>query len=383
MLSPKEFCDVLQSFGLTHYYGVPDSLLKNLCTYIDDTFSKEAHLITANEGNAVGLATGHYLGSNTPAVVYMQNSGLGNVVNPLTSLADRAVYSIPMLLVIGWRGEPRVKDEPQHVKQGQVTEQQLEVLDIPYVIIDGDSDLGQSLPDLLVQMTQQHRPVAVLVRKNTFASLKSPSSSNSSVASTRYPLNREQALQVLLPLISKDALIISTTGKTSREVFEIRKARNESNTDFLTVGGMGHTSSIAMGVAKVNPDRLVVALDGDGSMLMHMGSLAIAGSSGLSNFIHVVLNNECHDSVGGQPTVGGVIDIERIALGSGYSKYFVCSDEHTLRDQWLEISNNSTNVNSPVLLEVKIRKGARSDLGRPTSTPEENKRAFMRHALRD
>lgn len=383
MISPKGFCDVLQSFGLTHYYGVPDSLLKNLCTYIDATFSKDAHLITANEGNAVGLATGHYLGSNSPAVVYMQNSGLGNVVNPLTSLADTAVYSIPMLLVIGWRGEPGVKDEPQHVKQGQVTEQQLDVLGIPYVIIDGQSNLHQSLPGLLAQMAQQQRPVAVLVRKNTFDSFKGPVSSHSTEQPNSYPMNREQALQVLLPLISADALIVCTTGKTSREVFEIRKARNESNTDFLTVGGMGHTSSIAMGVAKVNPDRLVVALDGDGSMLMHMGALAIAGSSGLTNFIHIVLNNECHDSVGGQPTVGGAIDIERIATGSGYSQYFVCSDEHTLRERWQQISSASTNLSSPILLEVKIRKGARSDLGRPTSTPAENKQAFMRHALRD
>ena len=382
MINPKSFYDHLTSYS-DFITGVPDSLLKEFNACVLDEHPKNKHIIAPNEGTSIGLAIGNYISTGKVPTVYMQNSGIGNAVNPLMSLADRDVYGVPMLVVIGWRGEPGVKDEPQHVKQGQVTEQQLEVLDIPYVIIDGDSDLGQSLPDLLVQMTQQHRPVAVLVRKNTFASLKSPSSSNSSVASTRYPLNREQALQVLLPLISKDALIISTTGKTSREVFEIRKARNESNTDFLTVGGMGHTSSIAMGVAKVNPDRLVVALDGDGSMLMHMGSLAIAGSSGLSNFIHVVLNNECHDSVGGQPTVGGVIDIERIALGSGYSKYFVCSDEHTLRDQWLEISNNSTNLSSPVLLEVKIRKGARSDLGRPTSTPEENKRAFMRHALRD
>ncbi|NKX20185.1 phosphonopyruvate decarboxylase [Alteromonadaceae bacterium A_SAG2] len=383
MLSPKDFCDVLQSFGLTQYYGVPDSLLKNLCTYIDATFSKEAHLIAANEGNAVGLATGHYLGSNSPAVVYMQNSGLGNVVNPLTSLADTAVYSIPMLLVIGWRGEPGVTDEPQHVKQGQVTEQQLDVLDIPYVVIDGHSNLRHSLPGLLAQMAQQLRPVAILVRKNTFDSLKDPVSSHSIVPSKNYPMNREQALQVLLPLISADALIVCTTGKTSREVFEIRKARNESNTDFLTVGGMGHTSSIAMGVAKVNPDRLVVALDGDGSMLMHMGALAIAGTSGLTNFLHIVLNNECHDSVGGQPTAGGMIDIEKIALGSGYSKYFVCSDEHTLREQWQEISNGNHNLSSPIMLEVKIRKGARSDLGRPTSTSAENKQAFMRHALRD
>jgi len=375
MVSPKDFCELLQEHGLAHYFGVPDSLLKNLCTYIDAKYAADSHLITANEGNAVGLATGHYLGSGSPAVVYMQNSGLGNVVNPLTSLADPAVYSIPMLLVIGWRGEPGIKDEPQHVKQGQVTQDQLAVLDIPFVVIDGDSDLKCCLPDLLTQMNGQQRPVAILVRKDTFSSLAKATS-----VSADFPMNREQALQVLLPQIAPSALIVSTTGKTSREVFEFRQAKGQGNTDFLTVGGMGHTLSIAMGVAKVTSHRTVVALDGDGSMLMHMGSLAIAGNSGLKNLIHVVLNNECHDSVGGQPTVAGKIDIERIALGCGYSGYFACDDEDTLRKQWHNIVENRYLLAGPVLLEVKIRKGAREDLGRPTSSPIDNKLAFMQHA---
>ena len=375
MLSPKDFCELLDHYCLNTYYGVPDSLLKNLCTYIDTTFESDAHLITANEGNAVGLATGHYLGSGNPAVVYMQNSGLGNVVNPLTSLADPAVYSVPMLLVIGWRGEPGVKDEPQHVKQGQVTEKQLDVLDIPYVIIDSNSDLSRCLPGLLTQMNEQHRPVAVLVRKDTFSSLV-----KSDARKSEFAMNREQALQGLLPLIPPSALIVSTTGKTSREVFEIRKAQGRDNTDFLTVGGMGHTLSIAMGVAKVKPERLVVALDGDGSMLMHMGSLAIAGTSGLNNLVHVLLNNACHDSVGGQPTVAGTIDIERVALGCGYRHYFSCVDDETLCEQWQQLSEFISVCDGPVLLEIKIKKGARADLGRPTSTPVENKRSFMTHA---
>ncbi|QDG37695.1 phosphonopyruvate decarboxylase [Alteromonas mediterranea] len=375
MLSPKDFCELLHRHGLDSYYGVPDSLLKNLCTYIDATCEAGAHIITANEGNAVGFATGHYLGSGNPAVVYMQNSGLGNVVNPLTSLADPAVYGVPMLLVIGWRGEPGVKDEPQHVKQGQVTEQQLDVLSIPYVIIDSNSDLNRCLPNLLTQMNDKHRPVAVLVRKDTFSSLV-----KSEAVQSELTLDREQALKGLFPLIPPSALIVSTTGKTSREVFEIRKMQGRDNTDFLTVGGMGHTLSIAMGVAKVKPNRLVVALDGDGSMLMHMGSLATAGNSGLTNLVHVVLNNACHDSVGGQPTVAGNIDIERIALGCGYGKYFTCFDDESLCTQWHNLSEYIMLSNAPVLLEIKIRKGARGDLGRPTSTPTENKLAFMKHA---
>lgn len=375
MISPKQFCDVLNGQGLNHFYGVPDSLLKNLCAYIDNSFGADFHVITANEGNAVGLAAGHYIGSAQPAVVYMQNSGLGNAVNPLTSLADPAVYSIPMLLIIGWRGEPGVKDEPQHIKQGEITEQQLEVLGIPYVVIDAFSSLEHSLLPLLSKMHECSCPVAILVRKDTFADEGKVAASHS-----QYPMSREQVLASLVGRTTGDELIISTTGMTSRELYEIRQANNQKNTDFLTVGAMGHTLSIAMGVARVNPNRTVIALDGDGSMLMHMGSLAVVGASNLENLIHVVLNNQCHDSVGGQPTIAGAIDLERIVLGCGYKAYFRCEDATSLNAVWSQVLKDKVKYNGPVLFEVKIKKGARSDLGRPTSTPKENKVAFMQHA---
>lgn len=376
MLSPDTFCSLLKQHGITQYYGVPDSLLKNLCSYIDSAFESDAHVITANEGNAVAMAMGHYLGSGKPAVVYMQNSGLGNVINPLVSLADPDVYSIPMLLVIGWRGEPGVKDEPQHIKQGRISEQQLNVLDIPYVVFDSAISLEDGLKSLLQTMNEQSRPVAVLVKSDTFKALATAPSK-----SPTYTMNREQALTALLPQIPLEALIVSTTGKTSREVFEIRKACGQKNTDFLTVGGMGHTLSIAIGVAKAKPQKLVVALDGDGSMLMHMGSLAVAGNCGLKNLVHVVLNNECHDSVGGQPTVAGNIDIERIALGCGYSAYQRCETSDTLIESWKNIESQLGKADGPMLFEVKINQGARADLGRPTSTPVENKHAFMQHSV--
>lgn len=376
MLSPDTFCTTLKQHGITQYYGVPDSLLKNLCSYIDNAFESDAHVITANEGNAVAMAMGHFLGSGKPAVVYMQNSGLGNVVNPLTSLADPEVYSIPMLLVIGWRGEPGVKDEPQHIKQGRISEQQLNVLDIPYIILDSTTSLEKDLKSLLQTMSKESRPVAILVKSDTFKAIAKVSSKT-----PVYAMNREQALAVLLPQVPSEALIVSTTGKTSREVFEIRKAHGQKNTDFLTVGGMGHTLSIAMGVAKAKPQKPVVALDGDGSMLMHMGSLAIAGSSGLKNLIHVILNNACHDSVGGQPTVAGNIDIEQIALGCGYSAYKCYETRDALNEFWKDIESQLRETDGPMLLEVKINKGARTDLGRPTSTPIENKLAFMQHSV--
>ncbi|MFA3790618.1 phosphonopyruvate decarboxylase [Aliiglaciecola sp. SL4] len=370
MINPKGFCDQLTKFGIEFYCGVPDSLLKNLCAYIDENLSQEQHIITANEGNAIGLAMGRYLGSGAPAAVYMQNSGIGNAVNPLASLVDPEVYSIPMLLIIGWRGEPGVSDEPQHVKQGRVTEQQLEILGIPFVIIDSQSDIDSVLPGLLEQMTHESRAVAILVRKNTFSK---PITAESK--SSLYRLKREDALTSLLQVFDANDVVISTTGKTSREVFELRKKRNESACDFLTVGGMGHTSSIAMGVALSAPEKRVIAIDGDGSMLMHLGALPIIGQHSSSNLVHIVLNNQSHESVGGQPTVAGEIDMEMLAKASGYKAYYCASDEHSIASIWSSLTFNT----GPVLIEIKISQGSRDDLGRPTSSPIENKEAFMQH----
>jgi phosphonopyruvate decarboxylase len=371
MISPAGFCAVLETVGIDFYCGVPDSLLKNLCTFIDNHFAKGNHIITANEGNAVALALGRYLATSHPAVVYMQNSGLGNAINPLTSLADVEVYSVPMLLVIGWRGEPKMKDEPQHVKQGAITEQQLALLDIPYIVLDADSQLEQDMLPLLNTMLEQSRPVAVLVRKNTFTIESTAVSSN-----TQSTLQREKALETILSLLSPDDLVVSTTGKTSREVFEVRKAKQQINSDFLTVGGMGHTSSIAMGVALGRPERKVVAIDGDGSMLMHMGAMPIIGCHHVTNLVHIVLNNQAHESVGGQPTIAGEIDLRQIALASGYKQYYCAYDVASVHKHWLL----SSQQQGPILFEIKIAIGSREDLGRPTASPIENKQQFMRHA---
>jgi phosphonopyruvate decarboxylase len=371
MISPADFCAVLEKVGIDFYCGVPDSLLKNLCTFIDKHFAKDNHIITANEGNAVALALGRYLATSHPAVVYMQNSGLGNAINPLTSLADVEVYSIPMLLVIGWRGEPKVKDEPQHVKQGAITEQQLALLDIPYIVLDADSQLEQDMLPLLNTMLEQSRPVAVLVRKNTFTIESAAVSSN-----TQSTLQREKALEKILSLLSPDDLVVSTTGKTSREVFEVRKAKQQINSDFLTVGGMGHTSSIAMGVALGRPESKVVAIDGDGSMLMHMGAMPIIGCHHVTNLVHIVLNNQAHESVGGQPTIAGEIDLRQIALASGYKQYYCAYDEASVHQHWLLLSQQQ----GPILFEIKIAIGSRENLGRPSTSPIENKQQFMRHA---
>lgn len=367
MIEPKDIVDALAHQGIDFYAGVPDSLLKDFCAYVDDHGQPGQHVITANEGNAVALASGYHLATGKSAVVYLQNSGLGNTINPLTSIADKEVYQTPMLLVIGWRAEPGVNDEPQHVKQGRITPGQLDLLEIPYQVVEAGND-----PQVLAGWARQQldatgAPVALLVKKGAFAAYKSQRQ-----PSTDATLQREAALNVLLDLAG-DAAIVSTTGKTSREVFELRVARGEQQRDFLTVGGMGHTASIALGVAMGQPEKRVVCIDGDGSALMHLGALPIIGSLKPAHFTHVLLNNAAHESVGGQPTVADRTDFRAIALASGYTDYAVAATPAELTAAWEQLDVKP----GPVMLEVRITTGSRDDLGRPTTTPRENKRAFM------
>ncbi len=369
MIESAFFCHKLAEFGIDFYAGVPDSLLKSLCAYIDNNLPAKQHIITANEGNAIALAAGHFLGSGHVAAVYMQNSGLGNTVNPLTSLADPLVYSIPMLLIIGWRGQPSMKDEPQHIKQGAITKQQLEVLDIPYLEIEANTHLDNILPKLIEQMLDESRPVALLVKANTFADVKAKKIQSS------YQLSREQAISHIMALTSSSDLIVSTTGKASRELFEFRKSNKMENNDFLTVGAMGHTASIALGVAKAQPQKRVVILDGDGSLLMHMGSMAVIAQQCLPNLVHVVLNNACHESVGGQATVANAIELPKIAQACGYPVVESVVDDTSLIRAWQALPSGKS-----CFFEVKINANSRSDLGRPSNTPIENKLAFMQHA---
>jgi len=368
MISPEVFLNALRGQGIDFFCGVPDSLLKNLCACIDDSVDKRSHIITANEGNAVALAAGYHLATGKVGAVYMQNSGLGNSVNPLTSLTDPQVYNIPLLLIIGWRGEPGVKDEPQHVKQGRISAGQLDILEIPYLVIDKTVNLERITLFLSGQFAKEKGPAALLVRADTFSDYKSKKN-----GSVNYHLTREDALAKILELNNGTDLFVSTTGKTSQELFELRVKRNESQRDFLTVGSMGHTSSIALGVALGRPDKRVICLDGDGSVLMHMGSIPIIGDLKPFNFIHVVLNNASHESVGGQPTVAGSISFEGIAESCGYNNYFYAENVDDLSDIWSSLQE----MNGPSMVEIRIKQGSRADLGRPTSTPEQNKKMFM------
>lgn len=370
MISPADFFEALNARGVSFYAGVPDSLLSSFCAYVDDNIEVPKHLIAANEGNAVALAAGFHMATGKIGAVYLQNSGLGNVINPLTSLADKEVYRIPMLLVIGWRGEPGVKDEPQHVKQGRITEEQLNLLEIPYSVLDNESNIDEVLNLVFTALSDTGAPVALLVRKDAFKKYKTRK--NCTVMST---MPREVALSRIIETLDTSDVVISTTGKTSREVYEIRALRGEAQHDFLTVGGMGHTSSIALGVAIGQPDKRVICIDGDGSALMHLGAMAIIGNVKPPNLIHILLNNASHESVGGQPTVADQLDFRALALACGYTAYFMADTEQSINATFELIAE----IAGPVLFEIRIATGSRDDLGRPKSTAENNKFSFMEH----
>ena len=371
MIHPKDFFGALQVNNISFFTGVPDSLLKDFCAYIEDHAGPDEHIIAENEGGAVALATGYYLATKKPALVYMQNSGFGNAVNPLLSLVDPKVYSIPQLLVIGWRGEPGIKDEPQHVKQGSVMLGLLKTLEIPFVILDRSTIKIERIVANACRMVQRGSgPFVFLVRKGSFESC-----SFHKKRDWNYPLNRETAIKVILRDLDSNDIVVATTGMTSRELFECRETLHQGHqNDFLTVGSMGHCSQIALGIALERRNRNIYCLDGDGSVLMHMGGLATVGSKSPANFRHILINNAAHESVGGQPTAGRYVDFPRIAKACRYRLALQAQTEAEIIKAMKIFKANA----GPSLLEVRVSQGARKNLGRPTESPKESKRQLMR-----
>ncbi|MBT6010700.1 MAG: phosphonopyruvate decarboxylase [Candidatus Marinimicrobia bacterium] len=373
MVHPRDFFDALAENGVHFFSGVPDSLLKNICSYITDHAARRDHVIAANEGNALSIGIGYHLSTGKLPLVYLQNSGLGNIVNPLLSLADPEVLSVPLLMMIGWRGEPRVKDEPQHSKQGRVTTTMLDAMGVPYKVLSPEDDhekIVELLSSLIEKALEENIPCAVLVRKGVFGAYKSEQN-----CQFIRPLFREQAVRLIIDKLDSNDVVVSTTGLTSRELFENRDGHEK---DLLVVGGMGHSGQIALGIALQKPDRKVYCLDGDGALLMHAGGLAITASMGCPNYKHIVFNNSAHDSVGGQPTVCGSIDLPQLARTFGYRWAKSASSEAEILTSIEEISK----VDGPAFLEIQVKIGSRADLGRPTIAPVENKHAFM-HFLDD
>ena len=372
MIEPMDFLELCEKHGFDYFVGVPDSVLKDFCACVSNHISEDRHTIAANEGTAIGMAAGWYLGSSNPALVYMQNSGIGNSVNPLVSLADPEIYGIPMLLLIGWRGFPGLRDEPQHAKQGRITTGLLETLEIPFFILNGGvQDVNTIVSEACEVMRGKMTPVAILVEPGTFRTFAHTSDKAEALS-----LSREVAIKIIVDHLRPKDLVVSTTGRISRELYEYRKSSDSArNGDFMTVGSMGHASSIALGLSSALPERRVVCLDGDGSVIMHMGSMAIIGQKCSGNLIHIVLNNGSHESVGGQPTVGFKINMVGLAESCGYGRAVsVCDADELVR----VLDDAHRNLNTPTFIEVKVNKKTRDDLGRPKESPIENRNRFMR-----
>ncbi len=370
MIRPSYFFDLMIKNGTDFFAGVPDSLLKNLCAYITDNAPPENHIISANEGSATGLATGYHLATGKIPMIYMQNSGEGNMVNPLMSIADPDVYSIPMLIVIGWRGEPGVHDEPQHVKQGKITCDLLDAMKVPYEILsDNETDLPAQFEKAYKYIKENNAQYAFVIRKGTFDEYKLVNN-----IPVEGKMSREEAIEKIMLSADKETAFVSTTGMISRELYEQRDKYNLGHDkDFLTVGGMGHASQIALGIALQQTNRKIYCLDGDGASIMQMGGMATIGSRKPSNYVHFVLNNGAHDSVGGQPTVGRQIDFCEIAKGCGYENIIKVETIEELNDVLQDIKTKDKLT----FVEVLVTKGARKDLGRPKTTPQDNKKALM------
>ena len=373
MIRPEFFIETLKEKGIDCFAGVPDSLLKNMCAYISDHFDAAHNIIVANEGAAVGLAAGHYLATDHPACVYMQNSGEGNIINPLASLTDQEVYNIPVLLLIGWRGRPGVHDEPQHVKQGKVTTGLLNVMGVNYEVLSKEEDKAANQIDKAAKALANKEVFVLVIEKDTFEDYKLQN-----VEGNDLTLSREEAIQTVASALGVKDCIVSTTGMISRELFEYRATMNQGHErDFLTVGSMGHASQIALGIALAQPERRVWCFDGDGAAIMHMGSMAIVANKAPRNYVHVVFNNGAHDSVGGLPTVGLKMNLSAIAKAVGYKATISVDNKEELVKQLSTLNSQLSTVGGPVLVEIKVKKGNRKDLGRPTTTPIQNKKALM------
>ena len=373
MIDPKNYLENLQNNGVNFFTGVPDSLLKQFCACLQTECKSDEHIIAANEGGAIGLAIGYYLGSGRVPMIYLQNSGLGNTINPILSLASNEVYGIPMVVIIGWRGEPGVKDEPQHLHQGRVMVDSLKSMNIDFKVLSDDENKAITQTNEAIEQAKKTKsPFFLIVKKGSFGTVE-PLINNIDLK-----LTREDAITAAANSIHDESLVICTTGMPSRELFELRALNDQVHfKDFLTVGGMGHASQIAMGVSLTQKNRKVYCFDGDGAAIMHMGSLAIIGQSSSKNLTHIIFNNGVHDSVGGQPTVGFEIDFCGVAKACGYKTVQVVTsvDEISLAIQATE------RKSGPHLIEIHVRPGNRKDIGRPTKSPLENKIAFMKNII--
>jgi phosphonopyruvate decarboxylase len=379
MINQKAFYESLEKEGVTFITGVPDTLLNEFCKYVDTHLPKEQHVIAANEGNAIGLAAGYQVGTGTVPLVYMQNSGIGNAMNPLLSLTNKDVFGIPMVLLIGWRGDPSINDHPQHAKQGELTTVLMEDMDIPFRVVENDDEKAIETAQWAVQTAKKmSSPVALIGQKGVFSKAKKDEVDDSN---SPYSMSREEAMECLIEYLPKNSIFVATTGRATRELYGLRnKYGSGHNQDFLNVGAMGHASSIANGIALAQKKRLVVCLDGDSAAIMHLGSLTTAGKLQSKNFLHVVLNNGAHESVGGQPSAGFMANFTVIAENSGYQ---TVGKPVETASELQETVKKLLAKEGPAFIDVHVRKGIRKDLGPLDINHREYKEALMKLLIED
>lgn len=356
MIDQTLFSNELINSGIEFITGVPDTLLNDFCLHVENSWPRDKHVIAANEGNAIGLAAGYHLATGTVPLVYMQNSGIGNTVNPILSLVHQGVYSIPLILLIGWRGEPGRNDHAQHKKQGEITTTLLETMDIPYKVLTDDTEgTIEALKWSLDVAKTSNSPVALIATKGVFEKGEKAGFNSDD----KQLLSREEAINIVLNSIPDNSIVVASTGRTTRELFELRNSRHEKhNRDFLNVGSMGHTSSIATGIALAT-ERKVVCLEGDSSAIMHMGSLTTTGVMKPENFMHIVLNNGVHESVGGQKSAGFNVNLTDIAKHCGY----VTIEKSVKTIEEINTAIKTFNdSDGPAFMEIIIRKGIRKDM---------------------
>lgn len=355
MLDQEYLYHLLKENGVNFFTGVPDSYLNGFCNYLLNNLPQDKNIIAANEGNAVGIAAGHYFATREIPLVYMQNSGLGNTVNPIVSLVDENVYAVPMILLIGWRGQPGTEDWAQHKLQGEITPRFLELMHIPYTILkDDESEVAKVIANAVIEARSRRKPYALITPKGVMAGEKLNN------IDQRYPLSREEAIEIILDQMPSDTIYCATTGRATRELFFLRERRGESkNKDFLNVGSMGHASSVALGMALEKPDRNVVVLDGDSAAMMHMGAMTMVSKLRVPNLMHIILNNGAHESVGGQPSAGQFIDFTKIAEACGYA---TTGTYVTDKDGLIEAVHILKNIEKASFIDVRIHKGLKGKL---------------------
>ncbi len=356
MLDQKKVFETLAKHGITFFTGVPDSYLNGFCNYALANCGNR-NVIAANEGNAVGIAAGHYFASKEIPLVYMQNSGMGNTINPLASLVEKRVYAVPMLLLIGWRGQGDTEPKhPQHHLQGEITPGLLDVMHIPYTVLEDSIDQFQAAVEKAAAYCAESRqPYALIAPKGVMAA-----SEKANDVDTVYPMSREEAIEVILDHLPADTIYAATTGRATRELYFLRERRGESKeNDFLNVGSMGHASSVALGIALEKPERRVAVLDGDSAAIMHMGAMTMVSKLDAPNFMHIVLNNGAHESVGGQPSAGYQLDFTAIAQGCGYA---TVGHAVTTKEELADALKTLSATPKASFIDCRIHKGLRGKL---------------------